>query len=198
MRSWPPAAACSPAGCSARRSRPAATRAPAPGPSTASPAPAHVLRTLGAEHILVSTDGDFDAQLAARCRDLGATIAFDAVAGDTTGQLVRALPRGGEVVIYGALSGAPCGAIDPMALAFGDKRVRGFEVAAYLRDVGLLGSIRLANAAQKLVARGLVTTTIRARVPLADAPAALPDYLRSMSDGKLLLVPSASPARLSA
>jgi NADPH:quinone reductase-like Zn-dependent oxidoreductase len=148
-----------------------------------------VLRKLGAEHVLVSTAPDFEDRLADACRALHATIAFDAVAGPLTGQLVRALAKGGEVVVYGALSGEPCGAIDPMTLAFGHKRVRGFEIAAYLRDAGLIGSLRLATAAQKLIAGGLATTTIRARVPLAEAGPALAAYAASMSEGKLLLLP---------
>ncbi|HVV82068.1 MAG TPA: zinc-binding dehydrogenase [Kofleriaceae bacterium] len=150
---------------------------------------AEVLRKLGGEHIVVSSEADFPARLAAACRGLGATIAFDAVAGPLTGQLVDALPKESEVIVYGALSGEPCGAIDPMQLAFGHKRVRGFEIAAHLREAGLLASLRLAGAAQKLVATGRITTTIRARIPLRDAPSALPSYVRSMSDGKLLLLP---------
>src|SRR5207302_1164442 len=72
------------------------------------------LRKAGAEHVLVSTGADFETELAARCRDLGATIALDAVGGTSTGQLVNALPPRGEVVVYGALSGEPCGGADPM------------------------------------------------------------------------------------
>ena len=150
---------------------------------------AEALRKLGADHVLVSTAANFEPALADACRALGATIAFDAVAGDLTGALARALPRESEVVVYGALSGSPCGDIDPMVLAFGHKRVRGFEVAHYLRELGLLGALRLAGAAQKLVASGAVSTTIRDRVPLAAAPAALAAYAASMSDGKLLLLP---------
>ena len=79
--------------------------------------------------------------------------------------------------------------IDPMGLAFGDKRRRGFELASYLVGLGMLGSFRLATAAQKLVASGRITTTVRASVALADAPARLPEYVRAMSDGKILLLP---------
>jgi NADPH:quinone reductase-like Zn-dependent oxidoreductase len=144
---------------------------------------------MGMKHVLCSSAADFDRALAARCRELGATIALDAVAGEITGRLIAALPRHGEVVVYGALSGEPCGAIDPMALAFGDKRVRGFEIAAHLRALGLFGSFRLATAAQKRVAQGGATTAVRARLALADAAAGLGDYLRTMSDGKVLITP---------
>lgn len=151
---------------------------------------AAVMRGLGAEHVLVSSDADFEAVLRAKCHELHATIALDAVAGPMTGQLVAALPPRSEVVVYGALSAQPCGGIDPMRLAFGDRRVRGFEIAAQLRAVGMFGSFRMATAAQKLVATGRATTEIRERVSLADAPAKLGAYASSMSEGKMLLIPT--------
>jgi len=150
---------------------------------------AAALRALGADHVVVSTDADFEAQLAAKAAAIGATVALDAIAGDMTGTLVAALPMESEVIVYGALSGAPSGGIDPMKLAFGHKRVLGFEVAAYLADAGLFRSFRIATAAQKRVRAGAFATTVVGQVPLADASTRLPDYLARMSDGKILLVP---------
>jgi NADPH2:quinone reductase len=150
---------------------------------------AEAVRAAGAEHVLVSTDASFQRDLAERAKAIGATVALDAIAGEMTGQLVDALPPESEVIVYGALSGQPCGAIDPMKLAFGHKRVRGFEVAAYLREIGLLRAFRLASTAQRRVRDGEFSTAIRGRTSLADAPTALADYVRRMSDGKLLLTP---------
>jgi len=150
---------------------------------------AAALRAAGVRRVLVSSEDGFPTALATACRELGATIALDAVAGALTGQLVEALPPRSEVVVYGALSGDPCGAVDPMRLCFGDRRVRGFELAGHAKSLGLIGGFRLASAAQKLVSNGLATTQVRDRVPLRDAPARLGDYARAMSDGKLLLVP---------
>jgi NADPH:quinone reductase len=146
------------------------------------------LRELGAEHVLVSASPTFDQELADRAKQLGATIALDAVAGPITGQLVAALPPHGEVVVYGALSGQPCSGIDPMTLAFDYVRVRGFEVAGHIKEMGLLRGFRLATNAQRRVRTGEFTTTIRDRVPLAEAPSRLAAYIDRMSDGKLLLV----------
>jgi NADPH:quinone reductase len=150
---------------------------------------AAALRAGGARRVLVSSEDGFPAALAAACRELGATVALDAVAGSLTGQLVDALPPRSEVIVYGALSGDPSGAIDPMRLAFGDRRIRGFELAGHAKSLGLIGGFRLASAAQKLVSTGLATTAVRDRVPLRDAPARLGDYASAMSEGKLLLVP---------
>src|SRR5262249_51982353 len=73
---------------------------------------ADVLRAAGAQHVLVSTDPDFDRDLAVKAAALGATIAFDAVAGELTGRVLEALPPRSEVVVYGALSSDACRAID--------------------------------------------------------------------------------------
>jgi NADPH:quinone reductase-like Zn-dependent oxidoreductase len=148
---------------------------------------AESLRAAGS-HALASDDADFAHALRARARELSATIAFDAVAGPMTGILANALPKRSEVVVYGALAGTPSGDIDPMELAFGEKRVRGFEIAGHLRAIGLFSSFLLANRAQRLVASG-ATATIRERVPLVDARVALGRYVREMSVGKVLLFP---------
>jgi NADPH:quinone reductase-like Zn-dependent oxidoreductase len=149
---------------------------------------AAILRAVGAE-VLVSDAPDFQEALAARCRYRNATMGFDAVAGAMTGILVGAMPARSDVVVYGALSGERCGGIEPMELAFGAKRVRGFEIAAHLRQIGLLRAFRLASAAQRLVASGEVQTDIRRRISLEEGPTALVDYAREMSKGKIILAP---------
>ena len=148
---------------------------------------AESLRALGAKHVLVSTDANFDRDLAKLAAELGASVALDAVAGTMTGRVLAALPAGSEIVVYGALSGDPCGAIDPMILAFGHKRVRGFEIAAYIRELGLLRAWMFATKAQRLVRAGTFTTTVAATVPLKEGPARLAGHLARMSDGKILL-----------
>jgi NADPH:quinone reductase len=151
-------------------------------------AQAEVLQKLGAAHVLDSTAPDFPAALAAKARELHATIALDAVAGELTGVLLNAMPHGAQVVIYGALSGLASGGIDPMALAFGAKVLRGFEVATVLKNMGMLRSVMLARKAQARVVRGLTSTVVRSRVPLAQAKPALLEYARSMSEGKVLML----------
>lgn len=90
------------------------------------------LAAQGAKHTFVSTDDDFDEKFAprapragpldpgphpptrrlrAKAKELGATIAFDAVCGELTGRLVTAMPRGSTVHVYGALSQAPASGV---------------------------------------------------------------------------------------
>ena len=148
-------------------------------------AQAEPLRKNGAE-VLVSEEPGFEELLKRRCHELQATLALDAIAGPTTGILLDALPKEGEVVVYGSLSGQPSSGIGPMELAFGHKRVRGFEIAAHLKQAGLLSSIRMGNAAQSMIASGAVQSEIRRRLTLEEAPTVLVDYVKEMSAGKML------------
>lgn len=149
------------------------------------PEQAEALRKNGCE-VLVSDEPAFEERLAKRCHEAGVTLALDAVAGPTTGLLLNALPKESEVVVYGNLSSALSGGVEPMQLAFGHKQVRGFEIAAHLKKVGMLGAMRMGNTAQAMVARGEVQTDIRKKVRLEAAPEALVEYVREMSKGKML------------
>jgi NADPH:quinone reductase-like Zn-dependent oxidoreductase len=63
-----------------------------------------LLHKMGAEHLVNSSDPGFDARLGDRCRSLGASIGFEAVAGDMSARVLRAQPRGSGLLVYGALS----------------------------------------------------------------------------------------------
>ena len=53
-----------------------------------------LLRKMGAEHVLNSSDPGFDASLADLCHRLGASIGFDAVAGEMSAQSFARSPAG--------------------------------------------------------------------------------------------------------
>jgi len=146
-----------------------------------------LLKREGAEHVLNSGDADFEERLGGLCRRLGVTASFDAVAGEMTGRLLRAMPDGGRVVVYGALSQEPCTA-DPRSLIFESKRVEGFWLSRSLRSLGLLRRVITARRVQKLLA-GDLKTEVRARLPLERAAEGLREYAGEMTGGKILLVP---------
>ena len=66
-----------------------------------------LLKALGAEHVLNSTDPSFRADFGALCKAMSATLAFDAVGADTTKALMLGMPAGSRVCVYGALGGGP-------------------------------------------------------------------------------------------
>ncbi len=143
----------------------------------------------GARYVISSASDDFVSSLREAAQELRATLFLDAVAGEFTGQLLEAAPEGSTVVLYGALSSAALTA-DPRTILFGDRRVEGFYLPTWLRGKGLLGLARISGRAQRLLGREL-STHVRERVSLEEAPAAVEGYRHAMGSGKVLLVPGA-------
>jgi NADPH:quinone reductase len=148
-----------------------------------------LLRGMGAEHVLDSSDAGFDAALSEMCGRLSATIGFEAVSGELTGRVLRAQPPGSRLLVYGALSVEAC-QVDPSSLIFEGKRLEGFWLSAWLKRKNLLGRMRLANRVQKMASAEL-QSPIRARVPLTEAAQALREYAQTMTAGKILILPQA-------
>jgi NADPH:quinone reductase-like Zn-dependent oxidoreductase len=148
---------------------------------------AELLRNLGAKHVLDSTQPDFDARLKDLCRSLGATVAFDPVAGEMTGRVLSAMPRGSRAVVYGSLSGQPC-TVRADQFIYEGKRVEGFWTPVWAAERGLLGRAKVAFGVQKLLATDL-RTEVRSCVSLERAAEAIEAYKHDMTGGKVLLAP---------
>lgn len=149
-----------------------------------------VLKATGAEHVLNSSDADFDSRLKEICHKLRATIGFDAVAGEMTARVLSAQPRGSRLLIYGALS-LEAAQTDPASLIFGQKRLEGFWLSGWLRRKNLLSQIRVAGEVQKLLGSDL-KSEVHSRFPLDQAAAAIAEYAANMTAGKVLIMPSAT------
>jgi NADPH2:quinone reductase len=152
-------------------------------------AQAELLKSLGAVHVLNSTDEDFSTQAKELCQRLGATAGFDAVAGAMTGTLMNAMPPGSTVNVYGALSEEPCGNLDLVELIFHKKTVTGFYLGEWLRCRGALGILRAASRVQKMLIDGRIATQIQRRLRLDEVREGLQQYLDHMTDGKVLIMP---------
>jgi len=148
-----------------------------------------LLRSLGAEHVLNSSDDDFGEQLREECARLGATIAFDAIGGSMTGTVLNAMPAGSTVHVYGALSEELCSGIDPIGLLFHQKCVSGFFLSDWLRERGRIAVFRAARRVQQMLIDGHIQTTIQRRLTLDEAVAGLKQYVDNMTEGKVLITP---------
>lgn len=155
------------------------------------PAQVELLKGEGAEHVLDTSVEDFDARLRELCARLGATVAFDAVAGEMTGRLLRAMPARGRAFVYGALSREGC-LVDPRSLIFERKAVEGFWLSDWLRSQNVFSKFLVARRVQALLLSEL-KTEVRARLPLEEAAEGLRSYEREMTGGKVILVPGLRP-----
>ncbi len=150
------------------------------------------LRREGVDHALVSEDGDFDARLKDLCARLNARVALDAIGGTMTARLLGALPRNGRVILYGALA-EEASVLNPAEVIFADKVLEGFYVPNWLAKKSLPQMILIQRRVMRLLGSDL-TTAIRARARLDEAGPAIADYAKSMTGGKLLILPNVAPA----
>jgi NADPH:quinone reductase-like Zn-dependent oxidoreductase len=142
------------------------------------------LKAMGARWVLNSSEPDFPAQLQALSHKLGAKLVFDAVAGDFSETVLRAMPVGSELWSYGGLSEQPC-AIDSMVLIYQQKRVRGM----WLPPLMIAQGPKKFGAAMLEIQKNMkiFATQVRSVVPFEDFKQALTEYEKSMSGGKCLL-----------
>jgi len=118
---------------------------------------AAALKALGAEHVIV-TAGDkatWMAELKALTKKLKVTVAFDAVAGEMSGDLLGLLPSRGVCYVYGGLSNQAVGAINPMDLIYRKKEIKGFLLTQWVRKGGMLYTIPRLRTASATVNSGL-------------------------------------------
>ncbi len=145
------------------------------------------LKQQGIQHVLNSSDDDYLEQLRDLSHRMQTHLAFDAIGGDSTLQLLDAMPNGSTVLIYGNLSNQPARA-DTSSLIFRDKHIGGFYLTDWLLPKNLGQLLLLWRKAQGLLTSSL-HTEIRARYPLSQVHEALATYQRQMTGGKILLVP---------
>ena len=145
-----------------------------------------VVRANGGQHVLNSSDADFETQLRALAGKLSATLFLDAIGGSFTQQLAEAAPQGSTLLLYSRLSGQPC-LIDPLTALVKHLRFEGWFLANWIREKNLLQVLNLSRQAQSLLSSDL-QSPIQQRLPLAEAQPALAAYQQNMTAGKILLV----------
>lgn len=146
-----------------------------------------LLQAQGAAHVLESSAGDFSVRLQELAARLDARVALDAVGGDMTWLLLRALPPRGRLILYGALSGQ-AGSVDHTDIIFGDKGIEGFYVPTWLAGKSLPQLVMLERRVTGLLDSDL-STLERTQVGLDHAAEAIAEYRRSMTGGKVLIRP---------
>jgi NADPH:quinone reductase-like Zn-dependent oxidoreductase len=151
-------------------------------------AQAAMLRREGVEHVLLSQTGDFREQLALLAGRLGATMAFDAVGGELTQELLAALPDGSEIVALGRLSGQDMSFNGLDALIGRHMRLSGFDVNQWLASQSRLAILSIARQAARLLhGQG---TRVQHRVSLPELAARFEELGSDQSAGKTIVFPN--------
>ncbi|WP_166486177.1 zinc-dependent alcohol dehydrogenase family protein [Jannaschia sp. CCS1] len=153
------------------------------------------LKAEGARFVLDEAAADFDADLAALCKDLRCRMAFDAVGGQLTFRVGQALRSGGQILVYGGLSGAPA-SVHPGTMIFKGLTVKGFWLSQWLAKKTAPQMLLMTREVTKGLQSGFAQTQVARHVPLELAADAPDDYARNMSGGKILISTGAYPLGL--
>jgi len=102
---------------------------------------AEVVKDLGAKYVVVTgSDDSWKKDLKEKIDELNAFVAFDAVAGKMSGDLLDLLPpMTGTLYIYGGLAG-PAEGIRPVNLIYEQKKIKGFSLLAWIKSGGVLAT----------------------------------------------------------
>jgi NADPH:quinone reductase-like Zn-dependent oxidoreductase len=148
---------------------------------------AQMLNTVGAKYVLNNTDPDFTTQLRLLSHKLKATLALDPISGSYTQQLLEALPYGGIVIVYGNLSGGEQSpSMRPLVLD--NKKIHGFYLGNWMKDNGMLKTIRNLIRVRQLLKNDF-KITVQNRFQLDKTQLAIDSYRNNMTGGKVLLIP---------
>jgi NADPH2:quinone reductase len=152
------------------------------------------LRALGAAYVFDQTDPNFDTDLAAACDKVQAHICFDAVGGDLTSRIIKAMPPRSSVYVYGALAG-PIQNVDQGMLVWKVVKIRPFQMfkadfyGKYDRVKELFKQIF-----DDLRAGGKIFKTFVAKAyKLTEYKEALQKYKELAERGKSIFLPNAFP-----
>ena len=147
---------------------------------------AEELKRLGADAVIVSTSESISARVKEITNGEGVRYAIDAVGGETAGECVKSLGRGGRLVLYSSLSGQPI-TFEPRALMVGNKRIEAFWLSEWVRDQGPLRMLSLFRQIASLMREKVVDTQIGASFPIEQVAEAVRQAEAPGRPGKVLL-----------
>lgn len=144
------------------------------------------LKETGFEHVLWQLDENFTKNLDVLAKKLNASIAFDAVGGALSGQMLSCMPEGGTLYLYGAMGASTLSEIPASDVIFKRKNVQGFNMNEWKEELmdGELEKVSI--ILQDLFIKGVLKTDIQGQFPLEEHGTALMQYIRNMSGGKIL------------
>jgi NADPH:quinone reductase len=150
-----------------------------------------LLKDLGAKRVLNQSDPGFDADLKALCGELKPALFFDAVGGPITAQVMEAMPKDSDAIIFGYLeenSADPHGGVFPtQSVIYKNQTIKAFWLAPYFIELGQIGGLRASLDILKLFKSGVFKTKVASMSGFEDYSAALDRYAANMTHGKALL-----------
>jgi NADPH2:quinone reductase len=151
------------------------------------PEQVELLKKNGTQFILDSSSPNFNTEMRNLFKQLNVKIAFDALSGAIVSQLLAALPKGGEVMVYGALSEQEM-MVPHGRFIFEGKKISGFWLSQWINQQSMFTLLQAFNKIQKFLGTQH-EIQIRDRMSLTQVIEGLNTFPENMSAGKILVKP---------
>jgi NADPH:quinone reductase len=157
------------------------------------------LEALGADAVIVSTDGPIDEQVHEIVGPQGVRYAIDPVAGQTGTEIFRSLDQDGRMLVCGSLTGEAIRVgEDPRFTLSGRRTLEVYWLGYWLTrldDSGFYPSgapamVQLVDEIADLMREGVLATSPGTKYPLDDIHAAVTEAESAAHSGKIFLAPS--------
>jgi NADPH2:quinone reductase len=148
------------------------------------------LEQLGADVVIVSTEGPIDEQVRKIVGPQGVKYAIDPVVGETGTQMYQALHEEGRMLVYGSLTGEPIrvGA-DPRFILAGRRILEVFWLGYWFPRLDEAARRQFVKDIVSLQREGILTTSAARRFSLEEIGLAVTQAELVGRQGKVLLVP---------
>ena len=148
------------------------------------------LEQLGADAVIVSTEGRIDEQVRRIVGPQGINYAIDPVVGETGTQIYQALSNDGRMLVYGSLTGEPIrvGA-DPRFILAGHRILEVFWLGYWFPRLEDAAKQNLIDEIIALMREGVLVTSAALKFSLNEIDAAVRQAETKGRQGKVLLVP---------
>ncbi|HEX4206867.1 MAG TPA: zinc-dependent alcohol dehydrogenase family protein [Ktedonobacteraceae bacterium] len=148
------------------------------------------LEHLGADTVIVSTEGPIDEQVRRIVGPQGVQYAIDPVVGETGTQMYQALGNDGRMLVYGSLTGEPIrvGA-DPRFILAGRRILEVFWLGYWLPRLDEAARGNLFQEIVALMRDGILVTSAARKFSLDEIGTAVIQAESTGRQGKVLLVP---------
>jgi len=151
------------------------------------------LKDLGADVVIVSTDGPIDEQVRGIVGSEGVKYAIDPVVGETGTQMFKALSEDGRMLVYGSLTGEPIRmGEDPRYILSGRRILEVYWLGYWLPRLEEKERYQLAEDIATLVRDGILETQPGNAYSLAEIVPAITEAELTAREGKVILVPRPS------
>jgi NADPH:quinone reductase-like Zn-dependent oxidoreductase len=144
------------------------------------------LKKLGADEVIVESDGPVDEQVKRLTDNRGVKYAIDPVGGKTGSDVIASLGAGGRCLLYGSLSDEPL-SLHPRKLLSAAIRIDGFWLGDWAKRQSISTMLRLFREVRGLLADGTLASDIAATYPLAQVREAVNHAVRPGKGGKVIL-----------